>query len=161
MKTFKAVAIAIAFAVVASLLTIPGPTTFVEKDGVNATGGKFHAVYRVPGRPVIDIMAHAQQVQNPRFAYTTLVYEVQQLGTATTATAASVGAVATDTLTWGIPFPDNNYVVSCSLVGTATAIPAPAQFTHTATAVTLTHAALTAAAASNAAPGTECVGIHF
>lgn len=161
MKTFRVVAVTLALAVVVSLLTIPGPTTFAEKDGVNATGGKYHAVYKVPGRPLIDIRAHAQQVQNPRFAYSTIVYEVQQLGAATTATAGAVGAVATDTLTWGIPFSDNNYVVSCSLVGAATAVPAPAQFTHTASAVTLTHAALTAAAASNAAPGTECVGIHF
>jgi len=152
--TFGALAL-VAFA------TVPGPTTFDEKSGYAPNGGSYRVVYRIPGRPLLDLRAHAQQVQHPRFAYATIVYEVQQLGAATTATAASIGATATDTLTWAIPFSDNNYVVSCSLVGTATAVPGPAQFTHTSAAVTLTHAALTAAAASNAAPGTECTGIHF
>lgn len=133
------------------------PDTLRTVHGFAANGAPYTAVFR--DRHPSPFVAWAQ-VQNARGQNASLIYESQALGVATTATAGAVGAAASDVITWAIPFADTNYQVACTPDGVATAIPVQGWLTKTATAVTVNHVATTAAAASNAAPGVDCVAIH-
>lgn len=155
-KFFCATALCIAV-LFAATLSVPMPDTYRTVHGVTPDGGTYTAIFRDAHPSPFHAFA---QVQNARGANTGLVYESQSLGAATTATAASVGAAANDTLTWGVPFADTNYQVACVPDGVATAIPSQGWVTKTASAVVVNHVAVTAAAASNAAPGFDCVAIH-
>jgi len=162
MKLKKLIAIPVVALLGLAFLTFGGvfvvqPDTYRTVHGVALNGAPYTAIF-VDHHPS-PFVAWAQTT-NARGQNAGLAYESQQFGAATTATAASVGAAASDTLTWGVPFPDTNYQVSCTLDGVVTAFPVTASLTKTATAVVFTHIATTAAAASTAAPGFDCIAVH-
>jgi hypothetical protein len=100
------------------------------------------------------------QVQNPRGSSSVLIYETQRFG-ATTATAASQGALATTSFTWPIPFSDAQYSAFCEVAGTVTANPVSGGTNQTAnTAAVVKFTIATASASASSSTESDCVGIH-
>jgi len=158
MKSRFAVVLSVMALLMAVVFTVPQPDTVRTVHGMAANGAPYTAIFREHHPSPLFAWA---QVQNARGQNAGLIYEAQSLGAATTPTAGSVGAAASDTLTWGVPFADTNYQVSCTPAGTPTAIPVQGWTIKTAgTSVAVNHVATTAAAASNAAPGFDCIAIH-
>jgi len=80
-------------------------------------------------------------------------------GTAGCATAASVGATCTTSITWTTPFADASYTINCQGIGVTSGVPAEGAVTsRTASAVVFTTIAETAVAAQFTT--IECMALH-